>query len=656
MKSLLQAFDRWADHRTGYKQLVHESLYENIPGGSSWRFVSGSMLVFAFVTQAVTGIFLWMCYSPSSQTAWESVYYIQNEMQGGWLLRGIHHFMAQAMVVLLPIHLLQVVIDKAYKAPREINYWLGLVLMLLTLGLGLTGYLLPWDQKGYWATKVATNLMSLAPGGEYQQKLAVGGSEYGNHTLTRFFAMHAGVLPALLVIFLGMHIAMFRKHGITAEPSPKRPDQYFWPHQIFKDAFACLVLLAVVLLATVHWDIGGALTFNLPEEHRGAELSAPADPSQPYDSARPEWYFLFLFQLLKKFKDEFTGAIVVPGALFLYLCAMPLIARIKFGHVVNVTVLFALILAAGYLTYEAKVEDNYALIYTKAPEGEEQQEIHQEKVKASRAFLAAKEQAEEDYHRVKELVEYYGIPREGALALQRSDSETMGPRLFERHCASCHAYTDRMDSEGKVVELPDDISAPNLKGFGGETWWRFMLDPEQVDGAHVFGRTAHNEGEMVYYVKDDMALEDSELDAMIAALVAEAELVGHAQADEKNAASGLIEEGKQLIVDNCTDCHKYHDDGELLEGYPDLTGYATEDWLVGIISNPEDERFYMGKNDRMPAFAADSKHPELNELSIQEIRMIARWLRRDDAYLSGPPAAEPDGNGTEDQTKEEPEE
>jgi ubiquinol-cytochrome c reductase cytochrome b subunit len=207
----------WLDARTGYRHSLDDALYEHIPSGARWRYVFGSTLVFAFVTQVITGLFLWMAYSPSSQTAWESVYYIQYQMQGGWLLRGVHHFMAQAMVVLLALHLLQVIIDGAYRAPREVNFWLGLVLMQLVLGLSLTGYLLPWDQKGYWATSVATNLMTLVPVvGDDLQKLVVGGSEYGHHTLTRFFALHAGILPTLLVMILVVHLALFRKHGLTA--------------------------------------------------------------------------------------------------------------------------------------------------------------------------------------------------------------------------------------------------------------------------------------------------------------------------------------------------------------------------------------------------------------------------------------------------------
>src|SRR6186997_2945646 len=218
---MINQFLDWLDHRTGHRALAHDALFEPIPSGARFRYVTGSMLVFAFVTQTVTGLFLWMAYSPSSQTAYESVYYIQHQMTGGWLLRGIHHFMAQAMVVVMALHLLQVVWDGAYRKPREFNYWIGLILMQIVLGLGLTGYLLPWDQKGYWATNVATNLATLVPVvGKDIQQLAVGGNEYGHHTLTRFFALHAGILPALLVVFLALHIAIFRRHGITAHVRP----------------------------------------------------------------------------------------------------------------------------------------------------------------------------------------------------------------------------------------------------------------------------------------------------------------------------------------------------------------------------------------------------------------------------------------------------
>src|SRR5258708_4143949 len=141
---------------------------------------------------------------------------------------------------------MQVIIDGAYKAPREVNFWLGLILMQIVLGLSLTGYLLPWDQKGYWATKVATNIAGITPFvGEQVQALAVGGANYGHHTLTRFFALHAGLLPALLIGFLALHIYVFRRHGITVPDPIYKADTTFWPDQMLKDSVACLAVLAV---------------------------------------------------------------------------------------------------------------------------------------------------------------------------------------------------------------------------------------------------------------------------------------------------------------------------------------------------------------------------------------------------------------------------
>ena len=284
-----------------------------------------------------------MYYSPSAQTAWESVYYIQYEMHGGWLLRGMHHFMAQAMVVLLALHLMQVVIDGAYRAPREVNFWLGLILMQIVLGLSLTGYLLPWDQKGYWATRVATNLLGVVPVvGPALQQLVVGGADYGHHTLTRFFALHAGVLPALLVVLSGAARGAVSPARHSLQAAAEVADTTFWPDQVLKDAVACLAVLVVVLLLCLHparvvfWRRGAASAGTW-----GAELGAPADPSNQYSAARPEWYFLFLFQFLKLFEGwgeqgELLGAIVIPGLVMGCLFLMPLIGRWKLGHRFNI--------------------------------------------------------------------------------------------------------------------------------------------------------------------------------------------------------------------------------------------------------------------------------------------------------------------------------
>ena len=357
----MTALLNWLDDRTGYRGFVQAALYEHIPGGARWRYVWGSTLMFAFSVQLVTGLLLWMHYSPSSQTAWESVYYIQHEMSGGWLLRGIHHYTAQIMIILLALHMLQVIVDGAYRAPREINFWIGLILLNLVLGLSLTGYLLPWDQRGYWSTSVATSLMAVVPGGvgPVLQRLVVGGPTYGHHTLTRFFAVHAGLLPFLMMVFIAIHVYLFRKHGLRYKEPKRGPDAYFWVDQVLKDAVACLGVMLVVLLLCVKYGLFGG-GFDDPGK-LGAPLSAPADPSEPFGAARPEWYFLFLFQFLKlpwfAGHGEVYGAVVIPGVIMLLLFLMPLIGRWKVGHWFNVLLVTFLATGMVLLTAMALVED-----------------------------------------------------------------------------------------------------------------------------------------------------------------------------------------------------------------------------------------------------------------------------------------------------------
>lgn len=607
----------WLDHRAGTRALLQAMLYEHIPGGARWRYVWGSTLVFAFTVQTLTGIFLWMAYSPSAQTAWESVFYIQYEMQGGWLLRGLHHFMAQAMVVLLALHLMQVVIGGAYKAPREVNFWLGLVLMLIVLGLSLTGYLLPWDQKGYSATKVATNIMTLAPGvGPALQRLVVGGPDYGHHTLTRFFALHAGVLPGLLVFFLVLHVTLFRRHGIHVANRGNRPDSTFWPDQVLKDAVACLAVLAVVLLLIFRHGFTGTHAGEVPGEYLGAELGAPADVARSYAAARPEWYFLFLFQFLKFFpgEREVVGAIVIPTILLGMLFLMPLLGRWRLGHGFNVAFLFAILIGAGVLTGQAMYQDRHDENFRIAVDDAE--------VRAARARQLALGNSR--------------VPASGALMLLRDDPYLAGPELFKSHCASCHAYAD---ANGQGMASENNATASNLYGFASREWIAGLLDPQQVAGPRYFGHTAHtgDAGEMASWVQETVPEMDEEqrvqLSQAAIALSAQAQLPAQVELDKHDAekiAAG-IEDLKNTI--GCTDCHRFDDVGELGSA-PDLTGYGSREWLTGIIRDPTHERFYGDTNDRMPAFApagadAPAEAQATNRLAPREIGLIVDWLRGD---------------------------
>jgi len=653
MKSLLD----WLDHRTGIRRLTREALFENIPGGSRWRYVWGSTLTFTIFVQFVTGVFLWMGYSASSGDAWESVNYIQNEMIGGWLLRGIHHWTAQFMPVLLLLHLMQVVIDGAYKAPREVNYWFGVLLLLLVLALSLTGYLLPWDQKGFWATKVATNLINLVPFiGPEMQKLVIGGTEYGHHTLTRFFALHAGVLPGLLVLLIVGHVYLFRRHGITpAEPVAKR-DAYFWPDQVFKDVVACLAV-TVMVLGFVLWV-------------HGAHLGSPADPSEPFSAARPDWYFLFLFQFLKLSvfagENEVWGAIYIPGMFVGLICLMPFIGRWKLGHVFNVGIVFVFLGGAGALTYLAKQEDvagPNSVTYLKGVLGDTR-----------------------DAHRVTALAKGRGIETT-ALSLLKDDPKTQGARLFSQHCASCHRYDGH---DGLAVELanagtldelknrtgltsrffsgdavhPDwlarksgtqdewqtvrsllqaktngsfdviastkskeDPSASDLKGFATRLWIRDLLTPDKFISARYFGGSTHKDGNMYKkFLNRKVRKYDEEekkmLEAVVKALSAQAKLPSQAEDDKADAEE--IKQGVEYLLDDisCIDCHAFGEPDPDADG-PDLTGYGSRQWIIDFVKNPEHEKFYPDNNDRMPAFGVKKI------LTDDEIGLIADWLRDD---------------------------
>ena len=626
MKSLLN----WLDDRTGYRDLMQEALDEPIPGGARWRYVWGSTLVFAFFVQVVTGVMLWFSYSPSTRTAWESVYFIQHEMTLGWLIRAVHHFAAQAMVILLVLHLLQVVVDGAYRAPREVNFWLGLILMQIVLGLGLTGYLLPWDQKGYYATQVATEIMGATPlVGPYVQKLAQGGAEYGHHTLTRFFALHAGVLPALLVAFLGLHIYVFRRHAIHVKNPDRKPDEKFWPDQILKDAVACLLVLAVVLGLAI-W--------------KGSELTAPANPGEQYEAARPEWYYLFLFRFLK-FEwvsqageatglGEAFGAVVIPGLLMGVLILMPLIGRWKIGHRFNVAYLFVVMLGSAGLTGLALYEDWWS------------------DSEAAVSFRQAVEKAHVDGDRTVELAQSpTGIPPAGAIELLRNDPLTQGPQIFKVYCADCHQPAEMAAAFTKPPQAPElaAIDPREEISFGNREWMRSILVDYRSHMATLENITAENgaseeraeaamgiigeDGEMAYWSEEngpilaDEANKES-FDALIEFLVAQS---GRFKTD-----ADLVAQGREIFIsgqlangeiESCADCHTLHvleEEEPVSDGHgPSLTNYAGAEWLESFLVAPEDH--YTNYN-AMPAFG--------NQLSEQEMQMLVRWMTGD-YYQSG---------------------
>jgi quinol-cytochrome oxidoreductase complex cytochrome b subunit len=209
----------WIDERTGAGPFLRGFLYRKVPYGTNWFYTLGSATMFAFLSQAVTGVFLAMYYRPSADEAYESAQHITNEVFLGELVRGMHRWGATVMMVLIFLHMGRTFFFGAYKYPRELNWVIGVVLLVLTLMMGLTGYLLPFDQRSFWATVVAVNLNSSGPViGPYLADFLRGGAEFGATTIARFYALHMLLIPGLIAALIGAHLYLVAKLGTTAPP------------------------------------------------------------------------------------------------------------------------------------------------------------------------------------------------------------------------------------------------------------------------------------------------------------------------------------------------------------------------------------------------------------------------------------------------------
>lgn len=327
----------WLENRTGVVSAVEHFLYEDIPDSAGWHQVLGSVAMFAFLTQVFTGILLAFNYAPTPGDAYDSLRYIVTELTGGRLIRGLHHWGASLMIIVVVLHMTQVFLWGAYKKPREATWLVGCILLLTTLAFGLTGYLLPWDNRAYWGTMVTTQIASQAPGaGPYILRLL--GSEGGSIgvvTFARFYAVHVLLLPPLVMLLILIHVILVRRHGVAPSPDDFKPKKKFYPEQVFKDTVATFAWFAVL--------IGMAIFARVPLGH-------VADPTDTSFIPRPEWYFLFLFQMLKVFEGplEIVGSLVIPTLAVLLLFLTPFIDRSKMISVrrrtgaISLAVFFAL--------------------------------------------------------------------------------------------------------------------------------------------------------------------------------------------------------------------------------------------------------------------------------------------------------------------------
>jgi ubiquinol-cytochrome c reductase cytochrome b subunit len=330
----------------GWETHLRPFLEKPLPGNLNWTFTLGSLAALLLLVQAVTGMLLALYYNPSPDHAYQAVDYIMKEVTLGRIIRGLHHWGAGAMVICVFVHLVSNFFFGAYKSPRELTWVVGVCLFLLTLAFGFTGYLLPWDQKAYWATVVGTSVPEEIPMiGPFITHLMRGGEEVSGLTLTQFYAVHVLILPALTLLLVLAHIYLVRVHDIAGHWDPEHPDgertKHFFPDHLFRGAVAFAVLLSALLILA---------TFVEPPRE---DIAMTPDPTY---LPRPEWYYLWLFELLTYFsgRTELIGTLVVPLGGVLLLLFLPFLSRLPHRSPADrpVATAFAVTCLAGvvYLT------------------------------------------------------------------------------------------------------------------------------------------------------------------------------------------------------------------------------------------------------------------------------------------------------------------
>src|SRR3984885_3445789 len=328
----IEAFDR----RTGLHSGLQQFLYEEIPASSGWHQVFGSVALFLILIQFFTGVMLAFNYAPTPGDAYSSLRYILTEVTAGRLMRGLHHWGASMLIVIVVLHMVQVFLWGAYKKPREGTWVVGVILLLLTLAYGLTGYLLPWDNRAYWGTLVTTKIGASVPlVGPYVSRLLGSTGDIGVVTFARFYGLHVLLLPPATMLLIGFHVYLVRRHGVAPGPQDEaKPKKSFFPEQVFKDTVA--VFIAFVILFIM------AVAVRVP-------LERMADPTDTSYIPRPEWYFLFLFQTLKVFEGplEVAGTVVLPTLAILALVLTPFIDHSRIVRLRQRTLAFGIVILAA---------------------------------------------------------------------------------------------------------------------------------------------------------------------------------------------------------------------------------------------------------------------------------------------------------------------
>ncbi len=326
---------------------LREFTNEPVPNHmKKWWFCLGGTPAYLFVVQIITGIMLAVHYQPSAGTAYESVRHITENVTYGWYFRGMHKWAATLMIAAVVLHQMRVYFTGAYRRPRELNWMIGMALLLVTLGLGFTGYSLVFEQLSYWGATVGGNLMDSVPGGNIMKQLLLAGPEYNEQTLPRFYILHAAILPGTLILLIAVHIGLIRVHGVSELRFPEESDDKPGHFSFFPDHMLTELALGLVLMVLL-----SALATIFP-----ATLGDKADPLTTPEEIKPEWFFYATFRWLKLFGQTF--AVLSMGLIVFVMFVWPwidaLLVRITRWKDISIYIgILAVLLIVGLTVWEA---------------------------------------------------------------------------------------------------------------------------------------------------------------------------------------------------------------------------------------------------------------------------------------------------------------
>lgn len=582
----------WFEGRTGLGSLLKTTFDPPVPRLARWRYALGAALVTSLAVEFFTGILLMFSYSPSAATAWGSTFYIDQIQSCGWFLRGLHNFMAHAIIVVTALHMAAVVVAGVYRAPRELNWWLGLGMFGVMVAFTLSGNALVWDQDGYWAWHVETGIAGGTPVvGPLLQRVIVGGTEMGNATVSRLYAFHISILPILVLALLAGHVALSRRHALVSRRETSVEPA--WPTQVFYNMLASAVLLGVVAVLVLL--------------NRGVSLEAPADAASAYP-ARPAWFFFWLFELRKSFPGsrEIIATMAIPGALATAMLLLPFLDRLiprRPAHVLACLFVTAVLLFAGVLTVRSVIADFM-----------------------DPSFHEASAEAERARARSLELARDEGVPPEGASALLGRDPLWHGRTLLREKCLGCHAYDG--------IAEGDEPAAGDLRDFASRAWIRGML--ENPEAAAYFGKVPACDGMAEW--KKSSKLTKEQLDDVADFVASFATIPADLTPEEWQNAPGVADHpGMEPFQKECGTCHAIEGISEGgTRDAPHLFAYGSPQWITRMIHKPgaPDLYGYLEKKDQMPSFAG--------QLTENDVRCIVRYLRNEYPGAPGlPPGAAP---------------